>query len=89
MPVSNVPFWENRFAVNVARDQRVQAELVSIGWSVLVVWECQTRSSERLAAILQGFLGPAASSAEATARAMASANTHGNALPTISQARSK
>jgi DNA mismatch endonuclease (patch repair protein) len=56
MPISNVPFWENRFAVNVARDKRVQAELAENGWSVLVIWECQIRSNDQLAAILEGFL---------------------------------
>lgn len=58
MPVSNVPFWEKRFAVNVARDQRVQAELEAGGWSVLVIWECQSRSNDQLTAILQNFLAP-------------------------------
>jgi DNA mismatch endonuclease (patch repair protein) len=58
MPASNISFWENRFAVNMARDRRVLAELEAGGWSVLVIWECQTRSDEQLDAILQDFLAP-------------------------------
>jgi DNA mismatch endonuclease (patch repair protein) len=58
MPVSNVLFWEKRFATNVARDQRVQAELAERGWSVLVIWECQTRAADQLIAIIVGFLSP-------------------------------
>lgn len=56
MPMSNVAFWEKRFAINVARDQRVQGQLAQRGWSVLVVWECQTRSREQLTAVIDGFL---------------------------------
>jgi DNA mismatch endonuclease, patch repair protein len=58
MPVSNVSFWEKRFATNVARDQRVQAELAERGWSVLVIWECQTRAADQLITIIDGFLSP-------------------------------
>jgi len=56
MPATNVLFWEKRFATNVARDKRVQTELAKLGWSVLVIWECQTRSKQQLAIIIDGFL---------------------------------
>lgn len=39
-PKTNVTFWTRKFAENVERDQRAQAELERLGWRVLVVWEC-------------------------------------------------
>lgn len=41
VPKSNSAFWRNKFAENVARDRRVQAEIENIGWRVMVVWECE------------------------------------------------
>ena len=40
MPKSNVDFWKAKFDRNRARDARNHAELVSDGWTVVVVWEC-------------------------------------------------
>lgn len=40
-PKSRKRFWEEKFAANVARDKRVARRLVTEGWQVLVVWECQ------------------------------------------------
>jgi DNA mismatch endonuclease (patch repair protein) len=42
-PKSRVEFWENKFAENVARDQRNTKDLETSGWHVLVVWECELR----------------------------------------------
>jgi len=43
-PKSNRHFWESKFSANVVRD-RVQARaLVSAGWRVFTVWECETTS---------------------------------------------
>ena len=47
-PKSNLEHWHRRFEENVSRDRRVQKELKSLGWRVLVVWECATRSAEEL-----------------------------------------
>jgi DNA mismatch endonuclease (patch repair protein) len=40
-PKSNVAFWSEKFAGNVARDSRNRRELRRLGWRVVVVWECQ------------------------------------------------
>lgn len=42
--------------MNVARDERKRIALEEAGWSVLVVWECETRDEDRVATILQEFL---------------------------------
>ena len=40
-PATRAEFWRRKRAANVARDLRNQDELRSMGWSVLVVWECE------------------------------------------------
>lgn len=46
-PKTNVEFWNAKFARNRARDRANAAELVSGGWTVVVVWECRLRKRRR------------------------------------------
>lgn len=48
-PKTRVPFWMSKFATNVARDRRVARELRQLGYSVHVIWECQTENPHVLA----------------------------------------
>ena len=51
-PKSRLEFWNGKFVENVERDARVREALASRGWTVLVIWECETRDAaylERLA----------------------------------------
>lgn len=43
MPASNVDYWQTKFARNVERDARNQAELEKMGWHVVIVWECELK----------------------------------------------
>lgn len=47
-PKSNVEFWQNKFAANVARDEAVRQQLQESGWNVVTVWECETKDPEVL-----------------------------------------
>lgn len=55
-PKTNADYWTKKLAGNVARDEKRQAELVGLGWRVLVVWECEIKA-EGLPDKLQAFLG--------------------------------
>jgi len=55
-PKTNSDYWTKKLAGNVARDEKRQTELVSLGWRVLVVWECEIKDREALACILRAFL---------------------------------
>ena len=44
-PKTRREFWQAKFDGNVARDSRNQADLVELGWRVLVVWECELREA--------------------------------------------
>jgi len=50
MPQTNKEFWERKLARNVERDAEVSEKLTRIGWRVLVVWECELKNPEALAA---------------------------------------
>lgn len=60
-PKSNVSRWKAKFEGNVARDIRVRKALEQAGWSVLTVWECETRDVDTLSKNLIGFLDDAVS----------------------------
>ena len=59
-PKSRVEFWEGKFQRNRERDRIVSEGLKAAGWSVLVVWECETPTGETLEQTLIKFLGPPA-----------------------------
>jgi DNA mismatch endonuclease (patch repair protein) len=46
-PATRLDYWNAKFARNVDRDRRNLRRLRRLGWSVLVVWECQTRVAKR------------------------------------------
>jgi DNA mismatch endonuclease (patch repair protein) len=58
-PKSNQEFWATKFDSNVARDRRVEQELVHLGWKVLTVWECEIADTERLRSNIAEFLADA------------------------------
>ena len=55
-PRSNSDYWRNKFAENVERDKKAIAELTSVGWESMIVWECETRDVDKLGASLSAFL---------------------------------
>jgi len=40
-PATNVAFWADKFAANVARDARNEDALRALGWTPAVVWQCE------------------------------------------------
>jgi DNA mismatch endonuclease, patch repair protein len=46
-PTQNAEFWKEKFATNVRRDRRKARELRKLGYKVMTVWECQTKSEEK------------------------------------------
>lgn len=55
-PKSRLAFWEKKFAANIARDRKVETSLSSLGWQVLIVWECELHDAASLAHRLDGAL---------------------------------
>ena len=45
-PKSRIEFWEEKFKNNIERDKKNRKELESLGWKVIIVWECELSDSE-------------------------------------------
>ena len=41
LPKTNTEFWQNKIESNRVRDQRNYDTLISAGWQVIVLWQCQ------------------------------------------------
>ena len=44
MPKSNTEFWEKKFSGTVIRDSQKKDSLIELGWSVIVIWECEIKN---------------------------------------------
>lgn len=47
-PSSNIEYWQTKFADNVRRDSLHKKQLKTLGWYLIVVWECELKNDERL-----------------------------------------
>jgi DNA mismatch endonuclease (patch repair protein) len=45
IPSSNSKFWKEKLHRNITRDAKNVKELEDLGWTVLVIWECQLYSN--------------------------------------------
>jgi DNA mismatch endonuclease, patch repair protein len=55
-PSSNTEFWNAKIAGNKKRDRKSTAALRAMGWSVLSVWQCETKNDARLTRRLRAFI---------------------------------
>ncbi len=60
-PKTNPEYWENKRAANSRRQKQHETELEELGWSSLVIWECELRDRSTLSARIQTFLQEASS----------------------------
>ena len=42
----------SKFEHNVARDRQSEKALSALGWRVLVIWECETKTDDEIRGIL-------------------------------------
>ena len=56
LPHTRFAYWQNRIVKNRERDLRSIAALKQAEWSVLVVWECETKDLRTLETQLSHFL---------------------------------
>lgn len=57
MPKSRVEFWTRKLEGNRRRDEENQEKLRQLGWTYLIIWECELTNSCRLEMSLRRFLG--------------------------------
>jgi len=46
LPKSNVEYWKTKLERNVQRDLNNIALLESMGWKVIVIWECELKKAD-------------------------------------------
>lgn len=56
MPKSRTDYWDEKIETNQRRDRRTRRRLRGLGWNVIVIWECELKRPERLAAKLSKAL---------------------------------
>lgn len=57
IPSSNTKFWKEKLEKNISKDERVTQELITKGWKVLTVWECDIEKKiERVLQEIEGVL---------------------------------
>ncbi len=47
-PSTRPEFWAAKFGANVERDGRLISNLEAMGWTSMIIWECETRSETQL-----------------------------------------
>lgn len=44
-PKTNVKFWQQKITDNTERDKKNHVALISSGWRVIVIWECELKNN--------------------------------------------
>lgn len=55
-PRTNTEFWQNKRLGTVSRDHRNIKKLEEEGWQILVIWECETKTTKALQTKIRHFL---------------------------------
>ncbi len=58
VPATRPEYWAPKLKANRLRDRANRRRLRALGWSILVIWECQTRNRAPLEKRLSRFLNP-------------------------------
>lgn len=56
IPKSNLTYWEEKLTKNKKRDRKNEDALLHLGWKVLIVWECQSKTEQSLAQSLSTLI---------------------------------
>jgi DNA mismatch endonuclease (patch repair protein) len=43
LPVSNIEYWTKKVSSNINRDSQNIQTLQTLGWNVIIVWECELK----------------------------------------------
>lgn len=58
IPKSRSTYWREKLERNIKRDENNLLKLKAKGWTVIVIWECETRNLSRLLSRLLPLIGP-------------------------------
>jgi len=46
IPASNREYWTSKISRNIQRDKQNEQALLSLGWRVITLWECQLKNKQ-------------------------------------------
>lgn len=55
-PKANAEYWRRKLERNKMRDAKALSDLLSAGWRVQTIWECELKDCERLKSAIVSFL---------------------------------
>jgi DNA mismatch endonuclease (patch repair protein) len=47
LPESNIEYWTKKISSNIKRDSQNKKTLKTLGWNVIVIWECELKTKNR------------------------------------------
>jgi DNA mismatch endonuclease (patch repair protein) len=56
IPRSRIDYWGPKLLKNCERDVENIQKLKGLGWSVMIIWECETKHAKRLVGRVRRFL---------------------------------
>ncbi len=56
VPKSRTEYWQAKLSANKERDVQNRKKLKAMGWSSLIIWECQMADEDRVAGKVEQFL---------------------------------
>ena len=68
MPKTRVGFWKEKFERNVERARHDASRLTELGWSVRVIWECETKDPAKVEQFLLEAVGGRSRAVDAGSR---------------------
>lgn len=55
-PKSNLEYWLPKLEKTIHRDKKNQSELLKLGYSYLIIWECEIENSNQVLKRIKSFL---------------------------------
>lgn len=58
-PKTNTEYWNEKFAHNISNDEKKQEMLRSLGWNVIVLWQCdiEKRFDQTMQSLIADIVG--------------------------------
>jgi DNA mismatch endonuclease (patch repair protein) len=56
LPKSNVEYWKNKIKTNEERDLKNKEALEKLGWNIIVVWECELKTKEKVEQTVENLI---------------------------------
>jgi len=56
IPKSNIQYWNDKIKRNIERDKQNYIALESLGWKILLIWECELKDPDQIKSKMESFL---------------------------------